>query len=742
MSTAVRNRILFLLFFLSGFCGLLYQVVWLRLAFASFGIITPVLSVVLSVFMLGLAVGSWAAGRWVKPASKRFGVSTIYFYAAAEVIIGLGAFAVPALFRAGEGWLLPLGEMASFRYLLYSALILGGSIVTFCVAMGATFPLMMSFVKEVEEDERHSFSFLYLANVIGASAGTLMTAVVFVELLGFRMTLMLAALMNFGIAAVSVFLGVAHRAKAIPDAPAPELAATGTRLQPTKALLTLAILFMTGFCAMGLEVIWTRAFTPVLHTLVYSFALLLFAYLWGTWIGSWLYRRHIRKGNVIPTARLVAILAVSASLPIVLNDPRLSINNIEAIYSRFRFGGMAVALASIVPFCALLGYLTPKLVDRYSEGFPRGAGKAYAVNVTGCILGPLFVCYVILPALGARLGMVVLGAPFLLVLLVYWRSKGLTGMWRAWAGAASAALLLCSVFVNVSYEEGTPWKGAEVRRDHTATVISYGEGLEKRLLVNGVGITHMTPITKLMAHMPLAIHDDPKSLVVICFGMGTTFRSSMSWGGVKTTAVELVGSVRDAFPFYFSDAAEIMKDPRGRVVIDDGRRFLQRSDEQYDVVTIDPPPPVEASGSSLLYSREFYEIVKKRLKKGGILQHWSPSSDGAAVKAITRALVDAFPHVRAFRSVEGWGIHYVASLEPIDIPSPSKLFARLPETAKRDLGEWLNGDESLAKALFETTLASEVDPKKLMDADANVTITDDRPFNEYYLLRRYLLGAD
>jgi predicted membrane-bound spermidine synthase len=142
--TQVRRRILFLLFFVSGACGLLYQIVWLRLAFASFGVITPVLSVVIAIFMLGLALGSWGAGKWVGVWSRTTGLSAIYSYAAAEVLIGASAFAVPSAFRVGESWLLPLGETDSFAYLLYSALILAGSILPACIAMGTTYPLMLA----------------------------------------------------------------------------------------------------------------------------------------------------------------------------------------------------------------------------------------------------------------------------------------------------------------------------------------------------------------------------------------------------------------------------------------------------------------------------------------------------------------------------------------------------------------------------------------------------------------------
>jgi predicted membrane-bound spermidine synthase len=142
------RRILFLLFFLSGFCSLAYQVVWTRIAFASFGIITPVLSVVLSVFMLGLAAGSWAGGRYIASLVEKTGLSAVVFYAVAEFLIGLGAFAVPKLFAAGEHFLLAAGQTNSIGYLSLSALVLAFSILPWYLFMGKTFPLMMAYIRE------------------------------------------------------------------------------------------------------------------------------------------------------------------------------------------------------------------------------------------------------------------------------------------------------------------------------------------------------------------------------------------------------------------------------------------------------------------------------------------------------------------------------------------------------------------------------------------------------------------
>ena len=177
-----RDKVIFCLFFISGFCSLLYQVVWIRLAYASFGILTSVLSILISVFMFGLAAGSWAGGRWISTLTTRSGLSAIYFYVLSEFLIGIGAFLVPFLYFRGEGLLLAMGEMNSVNYMLGSALVIVLTTIPWCFFMGTTFPTMMAFIKENDYSQKTSFGFLYLANVLGAMSGTLVSALVMIEL--------------------------------------------------------------------------------------------------------------------------------------------------------------------------------------------------------------------------------------------------------------------------------------------------------------------------------------------------------------------------------------------------------------------------------------------------------------------------------------------------------------------------------------------------------------------------------
>jgi spermidine synthase len=707
---------LFAMFVASGFCGLLYQIVWVRLAFAEFGVITPVLSVVLSVFMVGLGIGTWLGGPVARHLGARFGISPVVIYAAAELLIGLGAFAVPVMFSAGGDWLLTQGASSSSRYLALSALFIAGALLPSCIMMGATLPLMMDFLRQAKRDDTRSFSFLYMANVIGAMLGTIATAVVLIEVFGFAQTWKIAAGLNVCIAIAALVL-----ARRVPHAPLP--VATAARRAETAPVGSwrLWVLFTTGFTSLALEVVWTRAFTFVLHTTIYAFAMILATYLLATWLGSLAYRVLHGSPKAPGNAALLQSLGLAVMIPVVLNDPGIQASAV-------------IVLASILPACFILGYLTPRLVDEYSQGNPDLAGRCYGLNILGGILGPLVAGYLLLPFLDVRVAQIVLAGPILIMAAVSLLSGTPGAARRVAVGVPAAALLVIGAAFSHSYEEGAVRGGPrEVHRDHVATVVAYGEGMDRGLLVNGTGIAKLTPITKVMAHLTLAEHGAAQSAVAICFGMGTTLRSMRSWG-IEAVGVDLAQSVIDTFGFFHADAAAVAADPRITLIADDGRRFLQRAGRSYDVIAVDPPPPPEAAGSSLLYSTEFYEAVKGRLAPGGLMHQWLQTGNQPILRATLRSLVEAFPHVEIYWSVENWGVHVLASMRPIRVLTPAELLARMPEAARADLMEWFPGrtiEEVTTAILARRVSVGDI----LTDRAGMPRITDDRPYNEYYLLR-------
>jgi spermidine synthase len=722
LKTTERSHIfyiLFIMFFCSGFCSLVYQVVWVRLAFAHFGIITPVLSVVISVFMLGLGAGSVIAGRGVDAWTNRLRVSPVRLYAVAECGIAIGAFTAPWLFQIGENALLRLGDAGSAKYLLVSALYLTVAILPWCLLMGATFPLMMSFVRRTWPSETTGFSFLYLANVIGAMVGAALTAGVLVELLGFRQTSVLAALINLTIATVAFFLGGLFPSSTEPTARQIDRMEESELVAGNRRWISV-VLFTTGFASLAMEVAWVRAFTFVLSTTVYAFAAVLTTYLMATWLGSLLYRRHLARGSTIATTNLLGFLCLFALLPVVLVDPRLQHSS-------------TLTLASIVPLCAALGYMTPKLIDEYSRGRPADAGRSYGWNIAGGILGPLVAAYLLLPLIGVRIALVILAAPFI-GLYVWSAGRSLSRIPLQIILVSTIGLLGVSILISRGFEDDAFHDGPrQVRRDHVATVIAGGRDMNKRLLVNGVGITSLIPITKVMAHLPLALNGHAQSGLVICFGMGTTARAMLSWG-IETTAVDLVPSVPELFGFFFADASSVQSDPRMHMVIDDGRRFLLRTNRRFDVITIDPPPPVEAAGSSLLYSREFYDVIKTHLNPNGILAQWFPKGEKQILSAVTRSISGSFRHVTIYQSVEDWGYHLLASEAPIPEITLEEFAARLPEAAQRDLVEW-SPNQSLI-GMTKDVLSRRVPISTVLQPDLPAEITDDHPYNEYFIVRR------
>ena len=725
-----------LFFFISGLCSIVYELVWLRLAMAKFGVTSALISIVLSVFMAGLGAGSWMAGVAVRRYGERVRWAPLRLYGLLELLIGVSALIVPLELTWGSRLLENTSgtvSISSGSYYVLSGVWLALTLVPWCACMGATIPVAMFAIRASRSAEsERSFSLLYLANVVGAVAGACV-APVLIELFGFRGTLRTAAILN-ALIFVSAMLVAGHlRVVASPAQPkrtddlgtqrgtethSSQLGARSFGQRSDNSVLML--LFTTGLATMGAEVIWIRLYTYYIGPVVYSFAWILACYLAATFAGSKIYRVWSRRRPDRDVRLLWISLAFFSLLPLLTADSRVLIFPLLRV------------LFGVAPFAGIIGFLTPMLVDRWSAGDPDRAGRAYAVNVLGCILGPLLAGFLLLPLFGERISMLLLALP--------WFGMAMFPQRREESGrklAFSAAVVIAAItlfFITKDYE--ALYTGGEIRRDNTATVIAAGQGMHKELLVNGVGMTLLTPVTKMMAHFTFThLEQPPRNVLIICFGMGTSFRSAMSWG-IPVTVVELVPSVPKLFTYYHPDGAPLLTSPRAHIVVDDGRRFLDRSSEQFDAVIIDPPPPIDAAASSLLYSREFYELVRAHLTPGGILQQWLCGGDNVDKASATRALVQVFPYVRVYGPVDDIaGVHFLASTQPIPDLSAADLLKRMQPAAVKDMMEW--GPARTPEQQFDLMLKQEIPPQQLIAlSPESPMLEDDRPVNEYDRLRR------
>jgi spermidine synthase len=256
------------------------------------------------------------------------------------------------------------------------------------------------------------------------------------------------------------------------------------------------------------------------------------------------------------------------------------------------------------------------------------------------------------------------------------------------------------------------------------------------LFINGVGITKLTIITKMLAYVPKAARPNATTMLNICFGMGSTFRSSIILG-LHTTAVDLDPTVPSVMPWFYSGASNYLHNPLSQVVISDGRNYVRLSDKRYDLITVDPPPPVWSAGAVVLQDQEFYQEAAQRLTPGGVLTTYIPLQQSQLEKTLLRTFQTAFRHMSVVRAPGGSGVYIMGSQAPITF-SPAGIRAAVGSPAAR-------ADLRGAPDYPPTTTAQWVSDIRgdvwLTDSQVNAytgtgpLITDDHPLTEYFMLR-------
>jgi len=276
--------------------------------------------------------------------------------------------------------------------------------------------------------------------------------------------------------------------------------------------------------------------------------------------------------------------------------------------------------------------------------------------------------------------------------------------------------------------------------DEIATVEAGQVGVTPQLWVAGTSMTLLTVDANLMPVLPLIARPESKRALIVAFGMGTAFRTALI-AGLRTDVVELVPSVPKMFHFYHPDAADVLANPHGRVIIADGRNHLELTNDRFDIIVTDPPPPLESSGASVISSREYYEAGRAHLNPGGVMMQWIPYGQTInEYKAHLRAFHAVYPEITIVFGAGGYGTYVLGSDRPIAFaPDAIRAVLARPGLLADISGAFDSPTKTVegwvAKIAQLTWISGDQVTAFVGDGPE---VTDDRPLSEYFLIRRII----
>ncbi|MEK7189087.1 MAG: hypothetical protein AAB671_01095 [Patescibacteria group bacterium] len=707
---------LYVFFFTSGASSLMYEIVWSRTLRLVFGSTTVAVTLVVALFLLGLGLGSLVIGRYADRVQ-----GFIYLYSVLELGIAfLGWTSLPYF-----GWVTD----ASFSF-LENLVAVSVFLVAATMLMGATLPVLIKGLTRASESLKDITGRLYSLNTFGAVVGVGAASFVLIELIGIRETVFVAVAISAAVGLASLVLAY-KMSGSLPRRIA--------RIAQTRFCLSLGhwralvLFFISGAIALSYEILWFRFFQPFIGPTTYTFAYILVAFLWGLAAGG-AWGTHFRRVDAWKRIAQFSMLASLAALVIVvlgqLTDIRSAFLLLLLPMQTFMIGIMfPLFFAVIKPRESSIGFWSSRL---------------YAANILGSITGIAASGLWLLDVLGTVRSIFfisLLGLLFGLGLLVWQIGLRVLETWNAYG--VVLALGVVALFVTPSAFMGqlTQFRApvpipahAYQSEDREAQVIAFKKGEGNGLLiVNGIGTTHLTTDTKVLAHLPLLLHPDPERVLVIALGAGTTYRSALAHD-VNVDVVDIVSSLPRVLDVFFDDGAALRNHSKGNIIIDDGRHYVRVTKNQYDVIVIDPPPPVETTAANLFYSADFYSELHDILAPRGMVVSWFYGGIGQAELAmLERTFAESFAHAERWSAYSGYGEYLVGSASVIDA-SRERIARRLGIDAVRsDLDEWVKAPVS-ADAI--AGLRRENRGQMLLRLGTGAILTDDHPVIEYYLLRK------
>jgi spermidine synthase len=706
MTTRLPISIFFALFTISGFAGLIYQSIWSHYLKLFLGHAAYAQTLVLAIFMGGMAIGSWLVSRYTNRIRN-----LLLGYAIAEFGIGLLALVFHRVFLATTGWafdsVLPaLGGhgVDLFKWTLASALILPASVL-----LGTTFPLMSAGIMRIYPDAGgRALSMLYFTNSFGAALGVLTSGFFLIDRVGLPGTIFTAGLLNVLLALVVWAL---TKRIAAPDVTPPAARSAEASLAArsiTRAILLLA--FATGAASFVYEITWIRMLALGLGASTHAFEVMLAAFILAMSLGAFWFRNRIgHLGNDL--AWLAGLLFAKAFLAVyaiwIYGDVLSFIQwmmqaatRTDSGYTLTTVSGLVASMLVMFPTAFCAGMTLPLATHALtSRGLGEASiGKVYGANTAGCIFGAALATHFGMEALGVK-GLTGAGAlldvavgaflllttataarrPRLIALVTVLSILGLAGF-----NAAQLDLLRMSsgVFRTGVFNDPADSKVTFYRDGKTATIaVVEGKAL-KSIRTNGkpdAGIEFNPELRAapdestmvLLAALPLAMKPDAQLIANIGFGSGLTTHTLLGSPRVREVdTIEIERMMVEGAKAFHPRNRRAFEDPRSKIHIEDAKTYFASGGRRYDVIVSEPSNPW-VSGVSTLFSEEWYRQVKRYLKDDGLLVQWVQAYeiDVGLLSTIFNALGKEFGDYTVY-SADGFDLLVVATptgkLPPID----------------------------------------------------------------------------
>lgn len=727
---------------ISGISALIFQVLWARQLSLAVGVEVYAITLAISAFFAGIAGGSALFGRIADRAASPFRL-----YAILEAGIAVTAVAITLLLPSMAVVYAGLQDHIGLL-----ALVLPFVIVSIpALLMGGTLPVAVRALRPQSRRIAVDGGFLYTANTAGGIIGVLISSFALIPWLGIRGTALVAALLNLIACAVAwqQRTEIAHKDE--------NVVVDEKRHAPSSVIPThfpLILYALAGAVALGYEVVWSQAIGQFVSTRAFSFSIVLAVYLSGLALGAWFGSRLVKRGLdswgtfglLISGAGMISMLEFSVMgrwtmlTQMRIGGAVLSATGSDALRMYASFAAAGIGLVFLPTL--LLGAAFPVALWLIAGKSGAGSvvGNALSANTAAGIVGTMITGFVMIPTLGVvrTLALLTIIAAAIGVVAILFATRrwmkwivGLTAVTTMLAAAMTPANRLANLLLStrgggalVFYEEG---RGATVAVAQQRSK----DNVFRRLFVQGVSNSGdampSMRYMRLQTVIPLLIHNgEPKSVMVVGFGTGITAGETLRYPGLTTrVCAELLPSIVRAGKM-FPENYNAWSDDRLNIRVRDGRQELMRSDQSYDVITLEPPPP-SAQGVANLYSFEFYELAKKRLNQNGILAQWLPiaTQNEQQTRELVRSFLDAFPYATLW-TTELHEMLLVGSPQPIriDVHTLQERFA--PESVVASMKGV--GIDSPAAVL--ATWVTDRSGLERFAGDAN-PVTDDHPRIEY-----------